>query len=302
MCRRDSVRIRKASRRKGTLLVFAAMQENSPRLFGFALPLRVAADHKYTRGAAVVLSGDEFSTGASRLAARAALRIGAGLASLAGSEAALRVHAAHVTSVMLKPAPTRAAWQGLIADPRLTALCLGPGAGVTRNTRAFALDALEAGPAVVLDADAIRAFAGQLPRLSRAIAARPRPVILTPHEGEFAALFPDLGGARAARAAAAAKASGAVVVLKGHESVIAAPDGRIALNRNAPPTLATAGSGDVLAGILTGLLAQGMPGFEAACAAVWLHGEAGMLCGPRPIADDLCAALARLPDFASLIS
>ncbi|MCA0407411.1 MAG: NAD(P)H-hydrate dehydratase [Proteobacteria bacterium] len=277
------------------------MIENSPEVFASALPLRHALDHKYTRGAALVLSGEEFSTGASRLAALSALRIGAGLVSLAGSEAALRIHGAHVTSVMLKPAPTLEAWQALIAEPRLKALCLGPGAGVNRATRAFVFAALAAGPAVVLDADALRAIADHTVRFARLVRALPRPVMLTPHEGEFAALFRDLSGPREARALAAAKAIGAIVILKGHESLIAAPDGRTAVNRNAPPTLATAGSGDVLAGILTGLLAQGMPGFEAACAAVWLHGEAGKLCGPRPIADDLCAALARLPDFATLL-
>lgn len=276
------------------------MIENSPALFGSALPLRHAMDHKYTRGAALVLSGDTFSTGASRLAALSALRIGAGLVSLAGDEAALRIHGAHLTSVMLKPAATLEAWRTLIAEPRLKALCLGPGAGVNREVRARVFAALEAAPAVVLDADALRCLAGQLTRFARLVRALPRPVVLTPHEGEFAALFPALDGTREARAMAAAQASGAIVILKGHESLIAAPDGRIAVNRNAPATLATAGSGDVLAGILTGLLAQGVAGFEAACAAVWLHGEAGRLCGPRPIADDLCAALARLPDFSTL--
>lgn len=276
------------------------MIENSPEVFASALPLRHALDHKYTRGAALVLSGDEFSTGAARLAALSALRIGAGLVSLAGSEAALRIHGAHLTSVMLKPFSSPATWQALMAEPRLKALCLGPGAGLNRTTRACVFAALVAGPAVVLDADALRVLAGHGLRFSRLVRALPRAIVLTPHEGEFSALFPDLSGPREARALAAAKASGAFVILKGHESLIAAPDGRLVVNRNAPPTLATAGSGDVLAGILTGLLTQGMPGFEAACAAVWLHGEAGKLCGPRPIADDLCTALARLPDFATL--
>lgn len=276
------------------------MIENSPDVFALALPERHAQDHKYTRGAALVLSGDEFSTGASRLAALCALRIGAGVVSLAGDEAALRIQAAHVTSVMVKPAGSAEAWQRLIHEPRLRALCLGPGAGVNRETRARVFAALEAGPAVVLDADALRCLGAHLSRFARVIRALPRPVLLTPHEGEFAALFPDLTGSREARAVAAAETSGAIIILKGHESLIAAPDKRLVVNRSAPPTLATAGSGDVLAGILTGLLAQGMAGFEAACAAVWLHGEAGRLCGPRPIADDLCAAIARLPDFAAL--
>jgi ADP-dependent NAD(P)H-hydrate dehydratase / NAD(P)H-hydrate epimerase len=276
------------------------MLENGPALFGPFLPRRVAQDHKYTRGAALVLSGPELATGAARLAAQAALRIGAGLVSLVGDEAALRIHAAHVTAVMLKHAPGLPEWQALLAEARLKALCLGPGAGVSAQTRAFALAALAAGPAVVLDADALRVFAERLPRLARAIKALPRAVILTPHEGEFSALFPALTGTREALALEAARQSGAVVVLKGAETVIAAPDGRCALNRHAPPTLATAGSGDVLAGIITGLLAQGMAGFEAACAGVWLHGEAGFLAGAHPIAEDFVAALARLPDFATL--
>lgn len=276
------------------------MIENSPALFGPALPLRNAQDHKYRRGAVIVLSGGEFSTGAARLAALSALRIGAGVVSLAGEEAALRVHAAHLTSVMLKPAQNLEHWRGLIAEPRLTALCLGPGAGVSRGTRAFVFAALEAGPAVVLDADALRALAGHGAPFKRRTSALPRPVILTPHEGEFSALFPSLSGTREARVLAAAEACGAILVLKGHESLIAAPDGRLARNTNAAPTLATAGSGDVLAGTITGLVAQGMPGFEAACAGVWLHGLLGGLCGPRPIADDLCAAIARLPDFTTL--
>lgn len=276
------------------------MLENGPALFGDFLPRRALDDHKYTRGAALVLSGPELATGASRLAALSALRIGAGLVSLVGETSALRIHAAHVTSVMLKPAETLVEWAALIAEPRMKALCLGPGAGVNRRTRAFTFAALDAGPAVVLDADALRALAGQVLRLHRAAAALPRPVVLTPHEGEFAALFPDLAGSRVERASAAAKASGAIVILKGHESLIAAPDGRLAINRHAPPTLATAGSGDVLAGILTGLLAQGMAGFEAACAACWLHGAAAGLAGARPIADDLCAALAHLPEFTTL--
>ncbi|WP_150288406.1 NAD(P)H-hydrate dehydratase [Rhabdaerophilum calidifontis] len=274
--------------------------ENGPALWRAALPLRRAEDHKYTRGACLVLSGPVLATGAARLAAQAALRIGAGLVTLAGTREALLVHAAQVSAIMLREAADGAAWRALLDDPRLRAVIIGPAAGLGRATRAAVRDALAAGPAVMLDADALTSFAGERAALIRAIRAQPRPVVLTPHAGEFARLFPDLqgGGARQARDAAAM--TGAIVVLKGHRTLIAAPDGRLAENTNAPPTLATAGAGDVLAGMVGGLLAQGMPGFEAAAAATWLHGAAAQRAGPRPIAEDLVAALALLPDFATL--
>lgn len=278
-----------------------ALHENTPDLWRAALPLRRDEDHKYARGACIVWSGPALATGASRLAAQAALRIGAGLVTLAGPREALLVQAAHVTAIMLREIVDNAGWQTLLADRRLRSVVIGPAAGVGGATRIAALSALAAGPAIVLDADALTSFAGDPDALATAIRMLPRPVILTPHEGEFAALFgKPTGEAREARALAAARASGAIVVLKGHRSMIAAPDGRVVINTNAPPVLATAGSGDVLAGLVAGLLAQGMPGFEAAAAGVWLHGAIGRLAGAHPIAEDFVTAIGRLPSFEAL--
>lgn len=277
------------------------VSENNPALWRSLLPLRQAEDHKYARGAAFVWSGPALATGASRLAARAALQIGAGLVTLVGAREALLVHAAHVTSIMLREAASPSEWQRLLAEPRLKAVAIGPAAGIGEATREAVLAALETPAALVLDADALTSFAGEVTVLADAIKARQAPVILTPHEGEARALFGDPGEAsRQQRAERMAVQSGAIIVLKGHHSLIAAPDGRMAINRNAPPTLATAGSGDVLAGLVLGLLAQGMPGFEAAAAGVWLHGEAGRLAGSHPIADDFIPAIRHLPAFETL--
>ncbi|KAF0230520.1 MAG: hypothetical protein FD175_1472 [Beijerinckiaceae bacterium] len=274
---------------------------NGPDLWRAALPLRADADHKYTRGACLVWSGPALATGASRLAARAALQIGAGIVTLAGSREALLVHAAHLSAIMLREITEEQSWRLLLAEPRLRSVVIGPAAGLGEPTRQATLDALAAGVAVVIDADALTAFSENPDRLFAAARAAGKPVVLTPHEGEFAALFGAMPGQnREARVLEAAHLSGAIVILKGHHSLIAAPDGRGAINTNAPATLATAGSGDILAGLLGGLLAQGMPGFEAACAAVWLHGEIGRRAGHHPIADDFIAAIRALPGFGAL--
>lgn len=274
---------------------------NSPDLWRAALPLRADADHKYSRGACLVWSGPALATGASRLAARAALQIGAGVVTLAGSREALLVHAAHVSAIMLRDITPDQSWRHLLAEPRLRSVVIGPAAGLGEPTRQATLDALAARVAIVVDADALTAFSDDPEHFFAAVGAAVRPAVLTPHEGEFAALFgatPDRN--REVRAREAARLSGATVILKGHHSLIAAPDGRLAINTNAPATLATAGSGDVLAGLVGGLLAQGMPGFEAACAAAWLHGEIGRRAGHHPIADDFIAAIRGLPGFETL--
>ncbi|WP_448586926.1 NAD(P)H-hydrate dehydratase [Thermaurantiacus sp.] len=254
---------------------------NGPGLW--RLPEPSPMDHKYSRGAALVWSGPELATGASRLAAQAALRAGAGAVTLVGAAEALRVHAAHVTAIMLREGDAQG-FGRMLEGSKVRAACVGPGAG--EGVRTVAVAALQAGKALVLDADALTAFAGEADHLAHLIARHPRPVVLTPHEGEFARLFPDLSGGKVERARAAAVLTGAALVLKGCDSVIAAPDGRTTINANAPKWLATAGSGDVLAGIVTGFLAQGMEGFEAAAAA-WMHGATAARLGPALNAEDL---------------
>ena len=260
--------------------------ENGPDLWAARYPWPRAESHKYARGHAMVMGGDRM-TGAGRLAARAALRVGAGLVSVACPPEAFAIYAAGSPSLIVEPVADDAAFAALLADVRKNAVLLGPGAGVGVHTRARVLAALDAGKACVLDADALTSFAGAPADLLDHLNER---CVLTPHEGEFARLF-DAEGDKLTRARAAAARCGAVVLLKGADTVVASPDGRAVLNANAPPELATAGAGDVLAGLILGLLAQGMDAFDAACAAAWLHGEAAAQVGPGLIAEDLPDAL-----------
>ncbi|WP_305987447.1 NAD(P)H-hydrate dehydratase [Roseibium sp. MMSF_3544] len=268
-----------------------ATHENRPELWKEAWPIPAQDGHKYAKGHAVAFGGPMSSTGASRLSAEAALRAGAGLVTLASPPDAMMVNACHLTAVMLKKVTDTDSISDLLGDERFNALLIGPGYGVGDRTRDAVLAILDAERATVLDADALTSFADTPEALFDRISHSSSPVVMTPHEGEFMRLFPDLDGDKLQRARAAADRSGAIVILKGADTVIAAPDGRAAINRNAPPWLATAGSGDVLAGIATGLFAQGVPGFEAACQAVWLHGEAGREAGPGLTAEDLAPAL-----------
>ena len=263
--------------------------ENGPALWLDAYPWPGFGDHKYSRGHLVVLGGGVL-TGAARLAARAGARAGAGLVTLAAPEAAWPVYAASLMSVIVRPMRASADFTALIGDPRIRAVLVGPGAGVSPETRGFALAALARGRASVIDADALSVFGDAPEALFEAIKA---PTVLTPHEGEFARLF-SREGDKLARARAAAKRAGAVILLKGADTVIAAPEGRAAINANAPPDLASGGTGDVLAGLIAGLLAQGMDAFAAACAACWLHGEAAQAIGPGLIADDLIDAVPKV--------
>jgi NAD(P)H-hydrate epimerase len=256
--------------------------ENAPALWADALPALKPDGNKYTRGHALV-SGGYPTTGAARMAARAAARAGAGLVTIAVPAAALPVYAATLSSVMVSPISEPADFDRLLADIRYSGLLIGPGAGIGDDTRARVLAMLKAARPTVLDADALSTFEGNPAILFDAIAG---PCVLTPHDGEFARLF-DASGDKLTRARAAAHRSDAVIVLKGSDTVIAAPDGRAIINANAPPTLATAGAGDVLAGIVLGLLTQGMEPFLAAAAAVWLHGAAAAAFGPGLIAEDL---------------
>ncbi|MGO3742004.1 NAD(P)H-hydrate dehydratase [Kerstersia sp.] len=259
---------------------------NDPAVWRPLYPWPDVQGHKYARGHALVLGG-ACMTGASRLSARAAQRVGAGLVTLGAPAAVWPVYAAALESVMVAALDAEHGFAALLADERRNTCIIGPGAGVEPGTREAVLAALRTGRACVLDADALTVFQDQPQALFDAIQG---PCLLTPHEGEFARLF-QAGGGKLARARAAARSSGAVVLLKGPDTVIAAPDGRAVINACAPPWLASGGTGDVLAGLAGGLMAQGMPVFEAACAAAWLHGQTAQRTGPGLIAEDLISAL-----------
>jgi hydroxyethylthiazole kinase-like uncharacterized protein yjeF len=267
--------------------------ENVPDTWQASFPVPRMDGHKYARGHAVIVSGEMASTGAARLAARGALRAGAGLVTVASPREALAVNAAALTAVMVRAVDTPVEFGEFIDDRRFNACVIGPGAGIGERTRDFVHTALSAQKHLVLDADALTSFADAPDHLFESIKASHHPqVVLTPHEGEFPRLFSDMsnknpGRSKLERVRDAAQRSGAVVLLKGADTVVAAPDGRATIASNAPPWLATAGAGDVLAGIVAAMLAQGVPAFEAASIGVWMHGEGAREAGPGLIAEDL---------------
>lgn len=269
-----------------------ALHRNVPDLWLGKFPRLTEASHKYTRGHTLVGSGPAAKTGAARLAARAALRVGAGLVTLASPPSALAENAAHLTAIMLHPCGSADDLDDLLTDDRLNVVLLGPGLGTGPATRDFVAVAAAAGRNLLLDADALTSFKGEVKVLVGHLRDGGSQAVLTPHEGEFARLFAGTdalaeGLSKLERARRAAALTAAVVVLKGADTVIAAPDGRAAVNDHATPYLGTAGSGDVLGGLIAGLMAQGMAPFEAAAAGVWLHGDAGHRHGPGLIAEDI---------------
>ena len=262
-------------------------EPNHPDLWRDSLPWPGAMTHKHQRGRLGVVSGGALKTGAARLAARAGLRVGAGLVKLLCPPDAALVVAGSVEAIMVDEFSSPDALFRL-ADS-LDAVVIGPAAGLTEAT-ALNLAALgRTGAVLVVDADALTLFHNRVPDL---FACLDRDDVLTPHEGEFERLFPDLlAHGREFAAKMAAERSGAVIVLKGNATVIASPDGRMVVNDVASPWLATAGSGDVLAGMIGGLGAQRMDSFDAACAAVWMHADAASRFGPGLIAEDLSEQL-----------
>jgi hydroxyethylthiazole kinase-like uncharacterized protein yjeF len=270
------------------------MAANEPAWWLGAFPRPGPDAHKYTRGHGLV-AGGAVMTGAARLAARAAARLGAGLVTAAVPQAAFPIYATTLTGVIVHPVTDLDDFRAFLADPRRNAALIGPGAGVGSQTRDQTLAILDASKLTVLDADALTSFSENPAALFAAIRS---PCIMTPHDGEFSRLF-DPAGSKPERARRAARQSGAVILLKGADTVIAAPDGRVAINANGPPQLATAGTGDVLAGMVLGLLAQGMEPFAAAAAAVWVHGAAATRIGAGLVAEDLIeSAPTVLHDFA----
>lgn len=268
---------------------------NSPVLWRHHWPMMRAHDHKYGKGHLAVLSGGPSMTGAGRLAAMAGLRAGAGLVTLFSLPAAMLVNAVHMTAVMVRRLDDAGDLENAFVERRIRGFVAGPGLG-TQDQAAALIDALAGtGLAGIFDADALSVMAGNRDQWFKRFEQMASGLVITPHEGEFARLFPEIapaqGTSKIDRAVEAARISGMTVVLKGPDTVVAAPDGRSSLSTNAPPWLATAGSGDVLAGLIGALLTRGMPAFEAAAAGVWLHSEAGSLTGPGLIAEDLPQAV-----------
>jgi hydroxyethylthiazole kinase-like uncharacterized protein yjeF len=263
----------------------ARLCENGPELWLSNYPWPSVDGYKTNRGRLVVVSGDAWSTGAARLSSRAALRVGAGLVTLLSPPEALMVNAAHLEAVMLKPFETEVELEAIASNVEVA--IIGPAAGVTEATLSNVLALARTGAALVVDADALSVFRDDPEELFSAL---DRDDVLTPHPGEFERIFPGVlksAPERISAARIAASRAQAVVLLKGADTVICAPDGRAAVNVNGSPWLATAGSGDVLSGLIGGLVAQGMGSFEAACAGAWIHAECAGVFGPGLISEDL---------------
>jgi len=278
-----------------------SVAENHPDLWLSDFPFPQPEGHKYSRGHALILGG-AVMTGASRLAARAAQRLGAGLVTLGVPDAVLSVYATSLESVLVRRAETLDEWRAMLDDPKRNTVLVGPGLGANGAAKELVLAALETRKQTVLDADALTVFADG----SEALFHNLHPnCVLTPHEGEFMRLFGariDAGANKIARVRKAAEMAGCVVLLKGADTVIADPEGRVVVNTNAPAWLATGGSGDVLAGMILGLLTPGMPLFQSAAAACWIHGRIAGLLGPGLIAEDLVNSLPSvLKDLSAVV-
>jgi len=266
--------------------------ENHPELWQKYLPSPSNQSHKYNRGYTLIYGGPIACTGASRMASYAALRAGAGICSIACTPAALPIYAASVTAIMTKSYSSDAELNKMLDSNKLNALLIGPGAGVNDTTRRHTLMMLNTQLPCVLDADALTCFSDNPQILFNAIKQRNAATILTPHSGEFDRIFgittPEK---RIESVMKAAMNSGAIIILKGADSIIGTPDGNVTINTHASFHLATAGAGDVLAGIIAGLLATNMPPYKAVQAAIWIHGECGIRCGKGLIAEDLIDVL-----------
>ncbi|MEP3419814.1 MAG: NAD(P)H-hydrate dehydratase [Lentilitoribacter sp.] len=266
---------------------------NTPALWQDHYPILKATGHKYSRGHALSVSGGLDKSGAARLMAKAALRMGAGLVTIACPSETMSAHAARTDAIMLTKMDNEDELSNILDDKRINAVCVGPGLDPNEQTRSFVKIILNTDKSVVLDAGALSAFSDKPSTLCGLIRTRSSPTILTPHDGEFERLFPELISTqdKVKRTKVASETSSATVVLKGPDTVIAKSSDNAAITNNAPPWLATAGSGDVLCGLIAALLAQGMPEFEAACTGVWFHGEAGTQAGPGIISSELEKAL-----------
>ena len=256
---------------------------NHPNLWVKSMPWPTLTDHKYTRGHAVISGGREM-TGAARLSAQGARRVGAGLVTICSSPETFPIYATGEPGVIVKTIRNDEDFGEFLNDQRRNAILVGPGAGVSDETRTRVQTALKVKKATVLDADALTVFEGNANALFDAIQS---PTVLTPHEGEFKRLFPSIKGGKLERAREAARLSGAIVLLKGGDTVVASPDVSAMITDHVSASLATAGSGDVLAGMILGLIAQGMEPFLAACAASWMHGDAGLRFGLGLLAEDI---------------